>query len=326
MAAAATTKTKRKSTTAAKPATKRARKAAVADESESDVQPSGDDSAAASPSNSVASSDEDVKPRAKKPKGKAAAKKDGKGKGGKANGKSTTKKATKAKGRKSKGADSSDGSEYAAGDGSEEDEDDHDFESDATEGGVRVRVVRDVMEKKPAPKENGASRRSFPGFTISSVTDSGRTRRHRDSRDAGHPPDDDELSRSPRKEQRARMVQSARCVTGVREPRCTVHRADMFVRRRRVQVRRTPDRNLRSLQSDHPAFSRHALLNFNTFVKAWIPLATEADWQLPHLPAKDVTHWIYRDVRCTSSPVLVAARDHARPPKPPEGRTHRDRN
>lgn len=43
---------------------------------------------------------------------------------------------------------------------------------------------------------------------------------------------------------------------------------------------------------------RHALLNFNTFIKAWIPLASEADWQLPHLPAKDVVHWIYRDVRC----------------------------
>ncbi|GAA5989705.1 hypothetical protein JCM10908_000600 [Rhodotorula pacifica] len=42
---------------------------------------------------------------------------------------------------------------------------------------------------------------------------------------------------------------------------------------------------------------RHALLNFNTFIKAWIPLASEADWQLPHLPAKDVVHWIYRDVR-----------------------------
>lgn len=46
------------------------------------------------------------------------------------------------------------------------------------------------------------------------------------------------------------------------------------------------------------ATRRHALLNFNTFIKAWIPLASEADWQLPHLPAKDVVHWIYRDVRC----------------------------
>ena len=48
------------------------------------------------------------------------------------------------------------------------------------------------------------------------------------------------------------------------------------------------------------ATRRHALLNFNTFIKAWIPLASEADWQLPHLPAKDVVHWIYRDVRCES--------------------------
>ncbi|GAA6024398.1 hypothetical protein JCM8202_004700 [Rhodotorula sphaerocarpa] len=229
MAAAATTKTKRKSTTATKPATKRARKAAVADESASDVQPSGDDSAGASPSNTDASSDEDVKPKAKKPKGKAATKKDGKAKGGKANGKPTTKKATKAKGRKSKGADSSDGSEYAAGDGSEEDEDDHDFESDATEGGVRVRVIRDVMEKKPAPKENAETPVILP-TTMNFL---------------------------------ARLAKN----------------------------------NEREWFKARDAEYRHALLNFNTFVKAWIPLATEADWQLPHLPAKDVTHWIYRDVR-----------------------------
>ncbi|GJN89157.1 hypothetical protein Rhopal_002131-T1 [Rhodotorula paludigena] len=42
---------------------------------------------------------------------------------------------------------------------------------------------------------------------------------------------------------------------------------------------------------------RHALLNFTTFVQHWVPLASEADWQLPHLPAKDLMHRIYRDVR-----------------------------
>ncbi|GAA6027313.1 hypothetical protein JCM8097_002584 [Rhodosporidiobolus ruineniae] len=41
----------------------------------------------------------------------------------------------------------------------------------------------------------------------------------------------------------------------------------------------------------------HAFLNFKTFVTAWVPKATEADWSLPHLPAKDLVQRIYRDVR-----------------------------
>ena len=59
-----------------------------------------------------------------------------------------------------------------------------------------------------------------------------------------------------------------------------------------------PERKEDGTDSSEFATRRHALLNFNTFIKAWIPLASEADWQLPHLPAKDVVHWIYRDVRC----------------------------
>uniref|UniRef100_A0A0K3C8E5 TIGR02453 family protein n=1 Tax=Rhodotorula toruloides TaxID=5286 RepID=A0A0K3C8E5_RHOTO len=42
---------------------------------------------------------------------------------------------------------------------------------------------------------------------------------------------------------------------------------------------------------------RHAFLNFKTLVTAWVPVASEADWTLPHLPAKDLMHRIYRDVR-----------------------------
>lgn len=47
----------------------------------------------------------------------------------------------------------------------------------------------------------------------------------------------------------------------------------------------------------HDALYRHALLNFQTFLTAWVPVASEADWSLPHLPVKDLVHRIYRDVR-----------------------------
>lgn len=42
---------------------------------------------------------------------------------------------------------------------------------------------------------------------------------------------------------------------------------------------------------------RHALANFTSFIQAWVPLASEADWSLPHLPAKELIQRIYRDVR-----------------------------
>ncbi|GAA5910738.1 DUF2461 domain-containing protein [Sporobolomyces salmoneus] len=41
----------------------------------------------------------------------------------------------------------------------------------------------------------------------------------------------------------------------------------------------------------------HANTNFKSFVTAWVPKASEVDWQLPHLPVKDLVHRIYRDVR-----------------------------
>ncbi|GAA5848710.1 hypothetical protein JCM3766R1_006419 [Sporobolomyces carnicolor] len=41
----------------------------------------------------------------------------------------------------------------------------------------------------------------------------------------------------------------------------------------------------------------HALANFKAFMTAWVPRASEVDWQLPHLPTKDLVHRIYRDVR-----------------------------
>ncbi|GAA5848078.1 hypothetical protein JCM9279_007444 [Rhodotorula babjevae] len=47
----------------------------------------------------------------------------------------------------------------------------------------------------------------------------------------------------------------------------------------------------------HDALYRHALVNFQTFLAAWVPVASEADWSLPHLPVKDLVHRIYRDVR-----------------------------
>lgn len=41
----------------------------------------------------------------------------------------------------------------------------------------------------------------------------------------------------------------------------------------------------------------HALTNFKAFIAAWVPKASQADWQLPELPTKDLIQRIYRDVR-----------------------------
>ncbi|GAA6002551.1 hypothetical protein JCM10207_001177 [Rhodosporidiobolus poonsookiae] len=57
------------------------------------------------------------------------------------------------------------------------------------------------------------------------------------------------------------------------------------------------DNNEREWFQERDALYRHAFLNFKTFVTAWVPKGTEADWSLPHLPAKDLMHRIYRDVR-----------------------------
>ncbi|GAA5876588.1 hypothetical protein JCM8547_002417 [Rhodosporidiobolus lusitaniae] len=62
-------------------------------------------------------------------------------------------------------------------------------------------------------------------------------------------------------------------------------------------LRRLAKNNDREWFQHHDAQYRHANLNFTRFVTAWIPKATEADWSLPHLPAKDVMQRIYRDVR-----------------------------
>lgn len=51
------------------------------------------------------------------------------------------------------------------------------------------------------------------------------------------------------------------------------------------------------------ALYRHALLNYNTFLKALVPVVSELDWQVPELPIKDLTHRIYRDVRFSKSKV-----------------------
>ncbi|KAK4049078.1 hypothetical protein OIO90_005548 [Microbotryomycetes sp. JL221] len=48
---------------------------------------------------------------------------------------------------------------------------------------------------------------------------------------------------------------------------------------------------------ENDARYRHALANFTAFIQAWVPKATEADWSLPHLPAKELLQRIYRDVR-----------------------------
>lgn len=42
---------------------------------------------------------------------------------------------------------------------------------------------------------------------------------------------------------------------------------------------------------------RHALANFTHFISSFVPLGAEADYSLPHLPAKDLIQRIYRDVR-----------------------------
>ncbi|BGP39879.1 hypothetical protein JCM10450v2_003851 [Rhodotorula kratochvilovae] len=55
--------------------------------------------------------------------------------------------------------------------------------------------------------------------------------------------------------------------------------------------------NDRDWFQQHDALYRHAHLNFKTFLAAWVPVASEADWSLPHLPVKDLEHRIYRDVR-----------------------------
>ncbi|GEM07416.1 hypothetical protein Rt10032_c03g1433 [Rhodotorula toruloides] len=56
-------------------------------------------------------------------------------------------------------------------------------------------------------------------------------------------------------------------------------------------------RNDREWFQQNDARYRHAWLNFKTLITAWVPIASEADWTLPHLPAKDLMHRIYRDVR-----------------------------
>ncbi|KAL8286951.1 hypothetical protein RQP46_003957 [Phenoliferia psychrophenolica] len=57
------------------------------------------------------------------------------------------------------------------------------------------------------------------------------------------------------------------------------------------------DNNDREWLAVNDAPFRHGLLNWNTFINALVPLASEADWTLPQLPSKDVVHRIYRDVR-----------------------------
>ncbi|KAM0787763.1 hypothetical protein ACM66B_003820 [Microbotryomycetes sp. NB124-2] len=55
--------------------------------------------------------------------------------------------------------------------------------------------------------------------------------------------------------------------------------------------------NDREWFQENDARYRHALANFTAFIQAWVPKATEADWSLPHLPAKELMQRIYRDVR-----------------------------
>ncbi|GAA5820448.1 hypothetical protein JCM10212_006121 [Sporobolomyces blumeae] len=57
------------------------------------------------------------------------------------------------------------------------------------------------------------------------------------------------------------------------------------------------DHNDRDWFQTNDARYRHALANFKTFMTSWIDKAAEADWQLPHMPVKDLIHRIYRDVR-----------------------------
>ncbi|ORY92789.1 hypothetical protein BCR35DRAFT_349111 [Leucosporidium creatinivorum] len=57
------------------------------------------------------------------------------------------------------------------------------------------------------------------------------------------------------------------------------------------------DHNDREWFQENDARYRHALTNFTTFIQSWVPLATEADWSLPHLPAKELMQRVYRDVR-----------------------------
>lgn len=55
--------------------------------------------------------------------------------------------------------------------------------------------------------------------------------------------------------------------------------------------------NDRDWFSENDARYRHALANFKAFMVAWTGKASDVDWQLPHLPTKDLIHRIYRDVR-----------------------------
>lgn len=148
MPAAAAPKAKRKSTGAAPPA-KKARKAVKVADSESDAGSGGELDAA------LSDSDEDVKPTKKAAK---ATKKKSADKSNGTKAKSEAVKRKAGKGRKStkgsSGSDQDDESEYAASAASD-DEGDHDFDSDESDGGVKTRVVRDVQKKMPAPKENG---------------------------------------------------------------------------------------------------------------------------------------------------------------------------
>lgn len=57
------------------------------------------------------------------------------------------------------------------------------------------------------------------------------------------------------------------------------------------------ENNDRDWFHQHDARYRHALANWTSFIKALVPVASEADWTLPELPPKDLLHRIYRDVR-----------------------------
>ncbi|KAI5476164.1 hypothetical protein MNV49_000382 [Pseudohyphozyma bogoriensis] len=58
-----------------------------------------------------------------------------------------------------------------------------------------------------------------------------------------------------------------------------------------------PGHNDREWFAAHDALYRHALLNWNHWIQALIPIVSKVDWTVPELPVKDVIHRIYRDIR-----------------------------
>lgn len=141
--------------------------------------------------------------------------------------------------------------------------DDDDEDSDDDDGGKNTRVVKSIR-KIPAPKSNREPPEPVPSSSSMEL-------------DPSIVVADGVLSR-----ERRRLLAN----TSVILPTTMEFLSDL---------RANNDREW--FEENKAGRYTHALANFKAFMTAWVPRASEVDWQLPHLPTKDLVHRIYRDVR-----------------------------